>query len=103
MRSYNQAGLLANALGKLSGKPVMPDAVVRIKRTPSQGQLDRGERKRDVAKAFAVHRPASIADKRVLLIDDVLTSGATANACARTLLAAGATHVDVLVLARVPA
>ena len=102
MRTYNQAALLANALGSLTKKKVLPDALQRIKRTPSQGQLDRGERRRNVAKAFAVSKPAAVTDKRVLLIDDVLTSGATANACARTLLEAGAAQVDVLVLARVP-
>lgn len=102
MRTYNQAALLANALAKLSGKAAVPDALVRTKATPSQGRLDRAARRRNVAKAFAVQRTAQIAGKRVLLIDDVLTTGATANACAQTLLKAGAAAVDVLVLARVP-
>ncbi len=101
-RSYNQAALLANALGKYTGKPVVPDALARIKATPSQGNLNRTARHRNVARAFAVKRTKAITDKRVLLIDDVLTTGATADACAHTLLAAGATTVDVLVLARVP-
>ena len=102
MRTYNQAALLANALGRLAGKPVAPDALVRTKRTPSQGGLDRKERRRNVAKAFRVQRPDSIAGKRVLLIDDVLTTGATANACATSLHHAGAAAVDLLVVARVP-
>jgi predicted amidophosphoribosyltransferase len=101
-RSYNQAALLANALGRLSGKPVIPDVLRRIKATPSQGHLDRKERRRNVARAFAVHHPRAVAGKRVLLIDDVLTSGATADACSRALLAAGARWVDVLVVGRVP-
>jgi ComF family protein len=102
MRTYNQAALLTNQLSKLAGKPACVDALARIKRTPTQGGLHRAERRRNVAKAFAAQRPAVIAGKRVLLIDDVLTTGATADACARTLLEAGATDVDVLVLARVP-
>ncbi len=99
LRTYNQAALLANALGKLSTKPVAVDALRRVKATPSQGKLDRATRRRNVAKAFVASN--KVADKRVLLIDDVLTTGATADACARCLLDAGARAVDVLVLARV--
>ena len=102
MRTYNQSALLANALASLVGKPACPDGLVRLKATPSQGGLDRKGRRRNVARAFAVKRPSVIAGRRVLLIDDVLTSGATADACARALLTAGATAVDVLALARVP-
>ncbi|MBY0509509.1 MAG: ComF family protein, partial [Rhodospirillaceae bacterium] len=102
MRTYNQAALLANKLGGLVDKPVAPDALARIRRTPPQGGLDRVARRRNVAKAFAVTRPETVAGKRVLLVDDVLTTGATANACAAALLKAGAVAVDVLVLARVP-
>ena len=101
-RSYNQSALLANALGRLTGKPVIPDALVRAKSTPSQGRLDRTARRRNVAGAFRVHRPKGVAGKRVLLIDDVLTTGATVEACTRALLADGAQRVDVLVLGRVP-
>jgi ComF family protein len=102
MRAYNQSALLARALGRVAGKVVAADALMRTKSTVSQGGLSRTERRRNVAKAFAVHRPAAVEGKRVLLIDDVLTSGATANACAVTLIHAGATSVDVLALARVP-
>ncbi|MSO73001.1 MAG: ComF family protein [Rhodospirillaceae bacterium] len=104
MRTYNQAALLANALGRLADKPVVPDALKRTRSTPSpsQGHLDRTARRRNVARAFAAHRPEAITGRRVLLIDDVLTTGAAADACARALLDAGATVVDVLVLARVP-
>jgi ComF family protein len=100
MRTYNQAALLANALGKLSGKPVAVDALRRVKSTPSQGKRNPAERRRNVAGAFAV-TGAAVSGKRVLLVDDVLTTGATADACARCLLQAGAASVDVLVLARV--
>jgi ComF family protein len=102
MRSYNQAALLANALHRLTEKPVAVDALVRVKATPSQGGLDRAARQHNVARVFAVKRPARIAGKHILLIDDVLTTGATADACCNTLRAAGAASVDLLVLARVP-
>ncbi|MCA0200396.1 MAG: ComF family protein [Proteobacteria bacterium] len=102
MRAYNQSALLAHAVGKLSGKAVAADVLIRTKSTPPQGGLSRKERRRNVAKAFGVRDAARIENKRVLLIDDVLTSGATANACALTLMQAGAAAVDVLALARVP-
>lgn len=102
MRTYNQAALLANALGRLAGKPVAVDVLRRIKATPPQGKLDRTARRRNVARAFAVASATKIEKRRVLLIDDVLTTGATADACARCLFDAGAVAVDVLVLARVP-
>lgn len=103
MRTYNQAALLANALGKLAGKPVAVDALTRIKPTPSQGGLNRTARQRNVGGAFAIKRPARVSGKRVLLIDDVFTTGATVGACTKALCDAGAANVDVLVLARVPA
>jgi ComF family protein len=102
-RRYNQAAMLALGIGKASNKKVLLQALHRRKRTPSQGTLHRNERKRNVAGAFAVN-PAMkkhLQGKAVLLIDDVLTTGATANACAKVLLAAGAKEVRVLALARV--
>ncbi|MDZ4736102.1 MAG: ComF family protein [Rhodospirillaceae bacterium] len=102
-RRFNQAAMLALALGRQSGKPVLPDALERRKRTPPQGRSSRDQRRRNVAGAFAVqrkHRPL-VADRRVLLIDDVLTTGATIEACSRALLGAGASSIDVLTLARV--
>ncbi len=102
-RRYNQAALLALAIGKVSDKEIRLQTLIRAKRTPSQGLLHRSERQRNVANAFRV-KPSQkkhIAGKNVLLIDDVLTTGATANACAKTLLKAGAKEVRVLALARV--
>ena len=101
-RRYNQAALLAHALGRLSGKPVAPGLLVRRRATPSQGHLNPAQRRANVAGAFAL-RPAAagIEGKRVLLVDDVLTTGATAGECAKVLLKAGAAAVDVLTLARV--
>ena len=100
-RRYNQAALLAQSLGKISGKHCVPDALARVRATPSQGTLGRGQRRRNVERAFAVRRPAAVVDRHVLLIDDVLTSGATAGECTKALLRAGAASVDVLTLARV--
>lgn len=103
MRRYNQASLLASALGRLAGKPAVNDLLVRRKRTPSQGGLGAAARRRNVAGAFAIHprHRARVDGKRVLLVDDVLTTGATVSACASVLLRAGAQAVDVLTLSRV--
>lgn len=103
LRRYNQAGLLAQGLARLGGKPYQPLLLVRRRATPSQGRLSRQRRKLNVAGAFAVPaaaRPA-LKGRRVLLVDDVLTTGATLSACARSLKRAGAASVDALVLARV--
>lgn len=102
-RRYNQAALLASALGQLSTKPAVNDLLVRRRRTPSQGGLGATARRRNVAGAFALHprRRALIADKRVLLVDDVFTTGATVAACAAAMLRSRAQAVDVLTLARV--
>lgn len=103
-RRYNQAGLLAAALGRRTGKPVAADAMARVKPAPKRARRSRRERLRAVAGAFAVQermRPF-IEDRRVLLVDDVLTTGATARAATRALRNAGARAVDVLTFARVP-
>jgi ComF family protein len=102
LRTYNQAALLANAVSAATAKKTCPDALMRRKPTRGQGGLNRAARRLNVAGAFAVRRPDVVGGKRVLLVDDVLTTGATADGCARVLLRAGALSVDVLVLARVP-
>lgn len=102
-RRFNQAALLAKAVGRLTNLPVAPDLLVRRRRTPSQGKKGPVERRRNVARAFAVRasQVARVQGRRILLVDDVLTTGATASACTDTLLRAGAAAVDVLTLARV--
>jgi ComF family protein len=102
LRTYNQAALLANTTAALARRPCGPDVLARRKPTRTQGGLNRAGRRLNVAGAFAVRRPEAVQGKNLLLVDDVLTTGATADACARSLLRAGAARVDVLVLARVP-
>jgi ComF family protein len=102
-RRYNQAALLSQGLARRSGLPCVPDLLQRRRATASQGRKSRSQRQRNVAGAFRVNpkRASAIQGRRVLLIDDVFTTGATLEACTRTLLRAGAGGVDVLVLARV--
>ena len=101
-RRFNQAALMAHALSRRSGLPVLPDALVRVRATPSQASLRAADRVANVRGAFAARGRArsKLEGRRVVLIDDVLTTGATASACARALLKAGAKSVDVLTLAR---
>ena len=102
LRRYNQAALLAQALGRQCGKPVGVDALRRVRATPSQGHMNREQRKKNVAGAIRLNARHSekIKGKNVVLVDDVLTTGATANECTRVLLTAGAAAVDVLTLTR---
>lgn len=101
-RRYNQSALLAQALGRLARRPVVPDVLLRTRPTASLGEQTRRERAETVRGAFALRpsRAAQVTGRRVLLIDDVLTTGATAGACTRVLLAGGAAAVDLLVGAR---
>jgi ComF family protein len=102
-RRYNQSGALARAIEKQSGVPVARDVLRRIRPTQQQVGLSRSQRATNVQGAFKVsaEKAHEIQGRRVVLVDDVLTSGATTDACARALLRARATQVDVLVFARV--
>jgi ComF family protein len=102
-RRFNQAALLAQALGRRAGLRVENDALIRAENTIPQRGLSRRERNDNVKNAFAVRpgKQSLIAQKNILLIDDVFTSGATLNACARMLLKSGAAAVNVLTIARV--
>jgi ComF family protein len=99
-RRFNQSALLAQAIHAAGGPPVAADWLVRRRRTPSQGTLGPLARARNVRGAFALKRGRDVTGKRIVLIDDVLTTGATAEECARVLRRAGAAYVGVLVLAR---
>jgi ComF family protein len=102
-RGYNQAGLIAAGLARASGLPCATDALARLRQTPVLKGMSGSARALAVAGAFAVTPggAARVAGKRVVLVDDVHTSGATANACTAVLLDAGAARVSILCWARV--
>jgi ComF family protein len=102
-RRYNQSGALARSIERQSGVKVTSEALRRVRPTQQQIGLSRPQRASNVQGAFkvAADRAADVQGRRVILIDDVLTSGATVDACARALLRAKAAQVDVLVFARV--
>jgi predicted amidophosphoribosyltransferase len=95
--------MLARAISTLAKVPVADDILLRTRATPPRVGLARKERAQNVQGAFAVEKSARLRVKgrKLIVIDDVLTSGATVDACARVLRRAGAARVDVLVLARV--
>ncbi len=98
-RGYNQATLLAQSLAKRFTLSVDADAIIRVRETGSQANRNWVERRKNVKHAFAATR--SLAGESVVLVDDVLTTGATLNECARAALDAGAKQVDAFVIARV--
>lgn len=102
-RRYNQAGLLAHALGKLTGIPVLPDVLLRKRHTPPQGHKNARDRHANVKNAFMLNPIGadSIKGKTCVLIDDVFTTGATLEECTQVLVDSGAREVNLLTLARV--
>ena len=99
-RGYNQAALLAKAIASEIEAPIV-EALRRRRSAPPQAQSATAEaRRRNVESAFAARRPELIAAKRVLLVDDVVTTGATLDACARVLRSAGAREVMAITFAR---
>lgn len=102
-RRFNQAAMLALVTGRRTGVPVQPRLLVRTRATPSQGGLNARERRANVRGAFAVRsgQERQIRGRRLVMVDDVMTTGATVSACAQVLLKAGAAAVDVLTLVQV--
>ena len=102
-RRFNQSAMLTREIGKNANVPVLHNALKRARATAHQVGLSKAQRAENVQGAFRVPTAAkgSVAGRRIVLIDDVLTSGATADTCTRVLLRAGAKAVDVLVFARV--
>lgn len=100
VRGFNQAELIARALGPRLGTPVRPSLLARVRDTPPQVGKTAAERRRNIQGAFACPDPSAAAGQRVALVDDVMTTGATLEACARPLVAAGAARVVALVVAR---
>lgn len=102
-RRFNQSALLAQAIAAKSGKKHIPDALLRIRQTPPQNGLNAKERNKNVQGAFTVNgdHTSALHDRNILLIDDVFTTGATLNECARILKQAKAATVNVLTIARV--
>jgi ComF family protein len=102
-RRFNQAAVLAREVSRLTGLGYEPQLLARTRATASQVGLSRGQRRRNVAGAFAVPRRLAprAEGRKILLVDDVITTGSTVGACARALRRAGAARVDVLALALV--
>jgi len=99
-RGFNQAALLARYVARRRCQPYAPRALARTRATRPLADMDPGDRLTEVRDAFKVLRPSRIRGQAVLLVDDILTTGASANECARVLLGMGASRVEVLVVAR---
>lgn len=99
-REFNQSLLLADRLNRRLGLPLSYDNLVRVRPTQPQTELSRTARLKNLRRVFVVQRPDEVAGKRILLVDDVLTTGTTVNECAKALRKAGAADVYVGTLAR---
>jgi ComF family protein len=99
-RGYNPAQIIAESLGVRLGLPVWPNALIRVRWTPPQHYLSGTQRRQNVREAFAPKRGQRLSGARILLVDDVLTSGSTASESAKALRSGGAEQVHVVVVAR---
>ncbi len=98
-RRYNQSALIANHISRLWEKPVLHSTLYKTKSTPSQGEKTRKERQENIKDSFAIKNKQQIEGKHILLIDDVLTTGATLSECNRVLYEGGAASVKYLTFA----
>jgi ComF family protein len=98
-RGYNQASIVCEGISEVTGIPVWKDIVIRTSSTETQTRKNRIERWQNIEGRFALQHPATIRDKHLLLVDDVVTTGATLEACGRTLLAAGNVQLSIATLA----
>ena len=101
IRGFNQSALVARELSRRLKLRIEPLALKRVKRTPALKGMSASQRRKTVSGAFMVRDKVAVAGKTVILIDDVLTTGSTAEACARTLQRAGAARVELITWARV--
>ena len=101
-RRYNQAAILAHGLARETTFICIPDLLLRTRATPTQGHMKAREREKNVRKAFIINQrhAATVNNRAIVLIDDVMTTGATVRECADVLLAAGASSINVLTIAR---
>ncbi len=97
---YHRVRFLGREVSRLWGVPMDPFILLRSRETPPQTQLPEGDRRKNVRGAFTLKTEKSVRGKRLLLVDDVYTSGATVKECSRTLIRAGAKEISVLTLAR---
>ena len=99
-RGFNQAMLLANGIAKVEGVPILANTLIRNRHTIAQSSLDREARQQNLIGAFEIQNPDIIRDKRLLIFDDVFTTGATIREAVNELWTADPVEVDVLTLAR---
>jgi ComF family protein len=99
-REFNQSLRIAAWVAQRLDRPLWPDILYRARWTPPQTTLDRAQRRTNVRRAFEVRKPDVVSGRRLVLVDDVYTTGATVNECARALRAAGASDVYVVTVAR---
>lgn len=101
-RGFNQAVLLGQIMSRVLSLPMLPDAMTRVRYTEPQVELSSSERRLNVKGAFSVKDGSSVAGKRILLLDDVMTTGSTMDECSRELKKAGAANVTAITIARTP-
>ncbi len=99
-REFNQAEVLARSLSRAVNLPVLCNVVCRVKDTPTQTRLTARERRQNLRGAFAVRRPEAVAGRRLVLVDDVFTTGVTLDSCAKVLRVEGAQNIIALTVAR---